>query len=285
MTIDRARLRTVSAPLSYIAHDGGVVYLSEPAKTTVEFSVHDTPIADARPIADELDLEANGFLLVRHRTGVSADFGELAAGGSTLARYLEEQAALVREVTGAREAHAFGMLMRTERASDAAIERREDGSYEGIVGPATFAHSDFTEDGIRTRAQEDLGEEVAERLLGARRWKLVNVWRPLNRVESKPLAVCDGSTIGEELLVVKPYYEKPGETKVLFEQYFMKYSLAARWYYFPEMGPEEALVFKQYDNQSGAIRLCTHTAFDDPGATPGGAPRTSIECRVLAAYD
>ena len=61
--------------------------------------------------------------------------------------------------------------------------------------------------------------------------------------------------------------------------------LSNRWYYFPEMRRDEALVFKVYDAATdGRARYTAHTSFEDPTTPPGAPPRRSIEARMLAFF-
>ena len=59
-----------------------------------------------------------------------------------------------------------------------------------------------------------------------------------------------------------------------------------RWYYFPKMARNEALVFKVYDSEKdGRARFTAHTAFDDPTTPAAAPPRESIEMRTIAFFD
>jgi len=58
-----------------------------------------------------------------------------------------------------------------------------------------------------------------------------------------------------------------------------------RWYYFPEMARDEALLIKCYDSmEDGRARFTAHTAFDDPTTPPDAPPRESIEARTLVFF-
>ena len=60
------------------------------------------------------------------------------------------------------------------------------------------------------------------------------------------------------------YRERTGEI------YVMRYSPSHRWYYFPKMAPEQALLLKTYDSQTdGRARFMGHSAFEDPTTPPG----------------
>ena len=64
-----------------------------------------------------------------------------------------------------------------------------------------------------------------------------------------------------------------------------RYNPEHRWYWFPRMRRDEALVFKVYDSLTdGRARWTAHTAFDDPTAPPDARPRESIEIRTLAFF-
>jgi hypothetical protein len=69
------------------------------------------------------------------------------------------------------------------------------------------------------------------------------------------------------------------------QTYAITYNPAHRWYWFPRMRREEALVFKVYDSvKDGVARWTAHTAFEDPTSPPGARPRESIEIRTLALF-
>ena len=58
-----------------------------------------------------------------------------------------------------------------------------------------------------------------------------------------------------------------------------------RWYWFPHMRRDEALVFKVFDSETdGRSRWTAHTAFDDPTSPPNPRFRESIEIRTLAFF-
>merc|ERR1711998_715677 len=59
-----------------------------------------------------------------------------------------------------------------------------------------------------------------------------------------------------------------------------------RWFYFPYMGKDELLIFKQYDSDPNArVRYCFHTAFNDPNAPADAPARQSIEVRAVALFN
>jgi hypothetical protein len=69
------------------------------------------------------------------------------------------------------------------------------------------------------------------------------------------------------------------------EIYHLAYNPGHRWYWFPQMRRDEALVFKCYDSLvDGRARFTAHGSFDDPGTPAGAPPRESIEVRALALW-
>jgi hypothetical protein len=59
---------------------------------------------------------------------------------------------------------------------------------------------------------------------------------------------------------------------------------AHRFYYFPRMQMDEAIVFKQLDPRPGRAYCCPHTSFDDPGAPADAVGRRSIELRAVGVF-
>jgi len=103
----------------------------------------------------------------------------------------------------------------------------------------------------------------------------------VHRIESEPLALCDGKTIPEIDFIgyERRYGDRTGET------YHIAYSLEHRWIYCPLMTRNEAIVFKVFDTDASAdVRFTAHTAFTDPTSPPDAAIRESIEIRAPVFY-
>jgi hypothetical protein len=146
--------------------------------------------------------------------------------------------------------------------------------------PVLSAHNDYTEWSGPQRVRDLLPDE-AEKLL-AGRFAIIQVWRAINQpIESNPLALADARSVAFTDLMVaeRRYPNRVGQT------YRLRYNPAHRWFYFPEMRRDEALVFKVYDSATdGRARFTPHTSFDDPNSPPGAPPRQSIEARALAFF-
>jgi hypothetical protein len=180
--------------------------------------------------------------------------------------------ALVKAETGAKRVVVFDHTLRTADEDD-----RQARKLREVV---QRVHNDYTEWSGQQRVRDLLPDE-AEALL-TRRFAIVQVWRPIRHpVETFPLAICDARSVAPDDLVVseRRYPNRVGQT------YAVTYNPDHRWYWFPLMRREEALVFKVYDSlQDGRARFTAHTAFDDPTAPAGARPRESIEIRTLAFF-
>jgi hypothetical protein len=65
----------------------------------------------------------------------------------------------------------------------------------------------------------------------------------------------------------------------------LAYNPKHRWYYYPDMQPDEALVFRLFDTADPHWHMTAHTAFVDPSADPASPKRMSFEIRTLAVMD
>jgi hypothetical protein len=108
------------------------------------------------------------------------------------------------------------------------------------------------------------------------------MWRPIRGpIESTPLAVCDAQSIEPKDFVPTDfiYRDKVGEV------YRFTYNPNHRWFYFPRLERNEAILLKCYDSkEDGRARFSAHSAFDDPTTSPDAPPRESIEVRALVFW-
>jgi len=119
----------------------------------------------------------------------------------------------------------------------------------------------------------------AERLLQGR-YRIVNVWRPLNgAVQSFPLAFADSASVADEDLVgiEHRYPDRTGETAGV------RWSERQRWFYWSGMTGGERLLLKCFDSEGGegARGRAPHSAFVHPRTPVGARARESIEVRAL----
>lgn len=221
------------------------------------------PIRDARVLTD-LSLDREGFVLAEQPTAMR-DFYD---ADEVRAVYYPEVAQLLMDLTGAKRAQVFEHDVRCETRA------RHDKS---VRKPVRMIHDDYTAKSSPERIRLYLPNE-ADALI-AKRYAIINVWRAIRGpVEATPLAVCDASSVAPEDLL-------PTEEGVKHEVYLLRYQDRHRWFYFPRMRREEALVLKCFDTAQGIAGRCTaHSAFDDPNTPVNAPPRESIEARAFVFY-
>lgn len=230
---------------------------------------HEVVVHDVRPEAGELALERNGFVLVDQPSAVQ-DF----SAEDALAAYSRETEALVQRLTGAARVVSFGAIRRTNATGT-----------HGHNQPAHGAHVDYGARTVADFTRDLLPPEEAEERLG-KRHMLINVWRPLEMVESAPLAVCDARTVRREDLFDSEVVGGLGDDKRRSLWGFnLAYDPNHHWYWVPHMQPREALAFKLFDSDADAVQFTAHTAFEDPNTPRDAAPRQSIELRTIAYFD
>jgi hypothetical protein len=112
-----------------------------------------------------------------------------------------------------------------------------------------------------------------------------NVWRVLSPPpQDVPLAICDARTVsGGELVLADAIFDSPGGDWS-FEGYVVAHDPAHRWFWFPDMSPREAIIFKTHDSHKGVARCVPHVAFDDPDCPDDAKPRVSVEIRAIAYW-
>lgn len=265
---------TIEASVNYLLDTGDTPYTFTGGPGSTEVRSNGTPdphkvvMHDGRPFADRFTLDRDGFRFVRHNTQM-VDFFDEAEIRRT---YYPEMEALIKAETGASRVVVFDYTLRT--ADD---EMREARKIREVV---RRVHNDYTEWSGPQRVRDLLPQEADELL--QHRFAIVQVWRPIRHpVETFPLAICDARSVSPKDFVIseRRYPNRVGQT------YALIYNPEHRWYWFPRMKRDEALVFKVYDSlKDGRARWTAHTAFDLPNAPPDARPRESIEIRTLAFF-
>ena len=257
-------VETEEKPESY----GGIRQTEADRQRKGKYVEHKMPVYDARTVANQLSLEREGFILVRHETKVKNFYDE----AEVRSIYYQETEELVKQTSGAKRVLVFDHTLRS-----ADMATREE---KNISGPVRNAHNDYTEWSGPQRVRDLLPDEAAELL--KHRFAVVQTWRPINKpVEREPLAIADARSIGTSELIpsARIYPDRRGEV------YHSTFNPEHRWYYFPHMQRNEAMVFKTFDSmKDGRARWTAHCAFDDPTSPPDAPPRESIEMRTLAFF-
>ena len=266
-----ARIKVVTARLNYLAQatPKPINYAYDPPngvpRRSGKYVEQSVAIYNGREVPWNLSLDTNGFVLADRESAVK-DFYD---SDEVKSAYYPEVERLLKQETGAERVVVFDHIVR----NPALAERGEKGARP----PAKFVHNDYTFKAAPRRVRDLLPEE-ADRLL-KNPFAEVNVWRAIRGpIESSPLALCDARSLDAEDIVPIDlvYRERVGEI------FGFLYNPKQRWYYFPRMERNEAILLKCYDSRDdGRARFTAHTAFEDPNSPPSAAPRESIEARAL----
>jgi hypothetical protein len=268
------RASFVQGTLNYIAEspEKPVIYTYEPPpripRTTGKSEPHSVLIRNAR-LAEHLSLDREGFQLFHYETAVQDFYDRVEVQDI----YYPEIEQLLKKATGAEKVVVFDHQVRNIQLYKRGEKQARD--YASTV------HNDYTAKSGPRRVRDHLRAEEAEQRL-QHRFAEINVWRAIRGpVESSPLALCDALSIESKDFVPADlvYRDKVGEV------YRFTYNPKHRWFYFPRLERNEAILLKCYDSkEDGRARFSAHTAFDDPNSGPDAPPRESIEVRALVFW-
>ena len=267
ITAELKFLADTDQPLVYIPSKGGgdeTDHLGNFANTAVV-------IRNGREQDGPTSLDVEGFMLVQQPTRVR-NFHDDAEIASV---YHAEIDTLLKDLTGAKRVEIFD----DTRRSSSLDKQRE----HKIREPAAIVHNDYTAHSGIKRLRDHFADRpaVADSLL-ERRFAIINVWRSIaGPVLDHPLVLCDASSVRAEDLVSmeRRAEERIGELQVAL------HDAGQRWYYYPAMQMDEALVFKTFDSATdGRARFTIHSSFADPSAPADAPPRQSMETRCLVFF-
>ncbi|KAL8357544.1 hypothetical protein RB598_002381 [Gaeumannomyces tritici] len=150
-------------------------------------------------------------------------------------------------------------------------------------------HVDQSPGGALGRARRHLpASERAAVESGCVRFRIVNVWRPLepSEVADHPLVFADCRTVArEDLVPVRQVYpDYVGET------YAVRHGPGQRYHYWSRMGPRDVLLLQCFDSSRsgggdrGAGGQCAHGSFElhEPLEEPCLRESIEVRCLVLA---
>ncbi|KAM4060006.1 7alpha-cephem-methoxylase P8 chain related protein [Hirsutella rhossiliensis] len=235
-------------------------------------ATHDTRIHDLRAapgLGADFSLDRDAFqLLSRVPPSSEPDFVD----DDSIRRnyYPEVERLLLDAIPGADRVHIF----------DHTVRRAGPGAPRA---PVTRVHIDQTPPSVAKRVRRYFPDEADDLL--RRRYRIVNVWRPLNKdpVESFPLAFASTSTLRDHDVVPIQHRYPDG---YLGETAAIRYNPEQKWYYLSGMTGDERLLLECFDSESlkpgsnigGRV---PHSAFVDPRSRPDAVGRESIEVRAL----
>ena len=114
---------------------------------------------------------------------------------------------------------------------------------------------------------------------------MLDFWRTTMAAPLKhmPLALCDPTSV-EAGDIVPTALEGIAPGGAITHHVSLRFNAGQRWYYYPDMAPNEVLVFKLFqlmrDEEPQRYRACFHSAVEDPATPADAPPRQSCEHRV-----
>ncbi|MGY3361807.1 hypothetical protein ACVWZK_008470 [Bradyrhizobium sp. GM0.4] len=238
---------------------------------------YDVSIRDARPIVDELSLDAEGFTLVQHKISCARESDPKVMRD----RYLEEMVPFIKDYFKASWVVPKRDAVIIRSAGGSSVPAAEKGT--GLVRPyvASFAHIDYAPiAGPVMAARED--QLQGNPIRAYSRLMIIQAWHALSEPpQDFPLAFCDGNSVVDTDLVDTVYENY----HVKHKTWLVHYSPVHHWYYFPEMTSDEFALFKGYDSEDDHNPRSAHAAFDNRRAYPNAKPRRSVEARFFVYYD
>jgi hypothetical protein len=270
----QSRLAGVEAELSFIIADGRKPFShqydpppGQPVRSH-QYEGRRVFIQDGRPVVDTFSIDREGFALVPHSTKTADLYDEGALKNS----YYPETEALLKAETGASKVVIFDHTIRTSHQQPRGV---------GLPREAVLrVHNDYTLKSGPQRVRDLVPEEAETRL--KKRFAIVNVWRPIvGPLQQFPLALGDAASLAADDILATDliYPDRVGEI------YSIAYNPAQRWFYFPEMSRDEAVLIKTYDSDPARARFSAHSAFADPNFPDPKVLRESIEIRALVFFE
>ena len=227
------------------------------------FGVHEqqVQINDIRGHEKDYYLDKDAFEVVQ---GVSSEETEFTDDEHIKKVYYPEVEKLLLD--NVRGAHKVTIFDHTIRRSNPDAPR----------APVTRVHVDQTARSTEWRVKLHNPEDADELLKG--RYRIINVWRPLNGpVQAHPLGFASAESVEDNDLVPVEhrYPHRTGETAGV------RFNKGQQFYYLSGMKNDESLFLKCYDTKDGVGQRVPHTAFVDPRTPEGARGRESIEVRAL----
>jgi hypothetical protein len=271
---------TVSATLNYVAPDSARnrLYVANGGHmTTTRYAPATVPIASGRPYTALFSLDTSGFTLLDHRSAVS----DFADPEQLDAIYTGEARELVRQVTHADEVVCLGWVIRSSAPQ----------LPEGQQPPAPDVHVDIhpgRADARLAAASPRPGQQYTRAIT-------TSLWRAFSPPpQDWPLALLDYRSVDDDegvvnLLLFVDQLPDPGAIPDIPEPdsqpagTVFQHRPGHRWWYFPDMHPGEALLFKLHDTDHSVAWRVPHTAFRDQSVM-NATPRCSVEIRTIAFF-
>ena len=275
---------TTTGILNYVARDSRInrrfVFPGDEVNTG-RFEPHRVTIRNARLASPMPTLDSHGFELFAHKSAVKNfhDRSEIDAV------YPQEVVGAVKMLTGADLVLPMGYLLRTSG----------DNEPDKLQPPAADVHVDMSQESA-PRTAKTVFEQQAKPGQTYRRFICSSFWRTFSRPpQDWPLALCQCDSISQDegarnrliFSDARPSQSEmaqaiEGEDELPAATIFY-YNPGQRWFYFPDMNRDEAVLIKFHDSDHGRAWFTAHTAFRDESRR-GAHTRESIEFRTVAYW-
>lgn len=248
-------------------------FVDSPPKGLPQRNFSDSPrqtlIRDARGREATFTLDRDAFQILRHQP--SSRETQFRDDASIRAKYYPEvEQLLLAAIPGANQVRIFDHTVRRPASKRL---------------PVTRVHVDQTPAAAAQRVRRHVPDPAEAEALLRGRYRIVNVWRPLNAspVESFPLAFASAASVDDEDVVAVEHRYPDGYRGWTAA---VKANRNQEWFYLSGMTGDERLLLECFDSESltpgSDVRgRVPHTAFEDPRTRPDAPGRESIEIRAL----
>ncbi len=188
--------------------------------------------------------------------------------------YWAETIPVIRARTGARD--VLPLHASTVRYSERAHR-------DGMMTQAGWAHLDYDADEAAVQLQDTL-DRAEQDVAPFTRYVLYQTWRVLTEPpQDFPLAICDWRTVTAADIVPLEYHVGTDGSDVTYRSQGSRHSERHEWWYFPDLTPDELLLFVGFDSAHPDSPSSLHVSFEDPTARDP-VPRASVETRFFGLF-
>lgn len=245
------------------------MYANRPENDFVPLAPVEVEFLDARETETSLDVE--GFTLVSHKSALS----DLTDERAVETRHFREVADMLTALLGCDHIEMIprGFMRWSERHPPNGRAASND--------PARYVHVDMD---APTAAMARRNIAPASSVARSAQF---NVWRALSDPpQDVPLGLCDHSSLQEgDLLPCRALIDPmDGSPEWGFDNHLLAHNPAHRWYWFPNLTADEAIIFKASESDPARAQLVPHGAFDNPLAGQDAPPRVSLEMRATCFW-
>lgn len=225
--------------------------------------------------ASFFSVDKQGFALLPFKTSFDKNHFHSEDQSAVTEQFYPEVVDLLKRELGAKRVLVFDHTIRSRQNASKPITQEKNTTQRA---PVALVHCDYTAESAPLRVKQLLPDEADDLL--TRRVAFINVWKPLNKVEENPLAMCDVTTSPPEdfFKLYLRYRERTGEN------YVMRYNEKHEWVYFPEMESDSCILLKTYDSDTKRAQFVGHSAFEDPHSRKDAPFRESCEIRTICFF-